>query len=452
MDRSLSSVLGRPCAIQDHDIDADLPIECDDEYWINDDPSLAFKQPEGKPSTVTFFNCALRLMQINVFALRTVYSINKSKALLGFVGPQWEQFIVAELDSTMNRWIDSVPDHLRWDPHMENLVFLSQSAHLYASYYALQITVHRPYIPSPRKPSGVSFPSLAICTNAARSCIHVLDVHAKRTGFTSYMNQMALFSSGIVLLLNIWGAKRSGSVADPVKEMKEVHKAMNMLKTLEPRWYTAGQVWDILYNLANVGDLPLPKRVSRSSQKRTRDSESPRMCSPSSGGTVLPEETRHIAGTRRVQQYKNAHSNGGSGSGPGFMAGDTPLQLPLHSDELGRLPLHPFFDTSMYANAIAGSKPSMAVPPVQAGQTWFGDSFGTIPGPAPQSSLFGQPQIVRAPTQARQSADQLDAATFEAMFSMISPASYRQTVVPSSSMSPDTGRACRTTALDVEWL
>ena len=39
------------------------------------------------------------------------YSINKSKALLGFVGQQWEQHIVAELDSALNKWIDSVPDH-----------------------------------------------------------------------------------------------------------------------------------------------------------------------------------------------------------------------------------------------------------------------------------------------------------------------------------------------------
>ena len=39
------------------------------------------------------------------------YSINKSKALLGFVGQQWEQHIVAELDSALNKWVDSVPDH-----------------------------------------------------------------------------------------------------------------------------------------------------------------------------------------------------------------------------------------------------------------------------------------------------------------------------------------------------
>lgn len=45
---------------------------------------------------------------------RQQYSINKSKALLGFVGQQWEQHIVAELDSALNKWVDSVPDHRRF--------------------------------------------------------------------------------------------------------------------------------------------------------------------------------------------------------------------------------------------------------------------------------------------------------------------------------------------------
>lgn len=39
------------------------------------------------------------------------YSINKSKVRLGFVGQEWEQHIVAELDSALNKWIDAVPDH-----------------------------------------------------------------------------------------------------------------------------------------------------------------------------------------------------------------------------------------------------------------------------------------------------------------------------------------------------
>lgn len=48
---------------------------------------------------------------------------------------------------------------------------------------------------------------------------------------------MALFLGGIILLLNIWGGKRAGSViTDPTKEMADVHKAMKMLKALERRY------------------------------------------------------------------------------------------------------------------------------------------------------------------------------------------------------------------------
>ncbi|KAI0759671.1 transcription factor domain-containing protein [Irpex lacteus] len=99
LDRLHSSVLGRPCGIQDEDFDVDLPIVCDDEYWVHPDPEQAFKQPPDKPSKAIFFNCLLRLSQIHAFALRTIYSINKSKALLGLVGEDWQQRIVAEIDS-----------------------------------------------------------------------------------------------------------------------------------------------------------------------------------------------------------------------------------------------------------------------------------------------------------------------------------------------------------------
>ena len=55
--------------------DVDLPVECDDEYWENDDPSLAFKQPPNTPSKISYFNCLIRLNQILAFALRTIVRI-----------------------------------------------------------------------------------------------------------------------------------------------------------------------------------------------------------------------------------------------------------------------------------------------------------------------------------------------------------------------------------------
>ncbi len=69
---------------------------------------------------------------------------------------------------------------VRWDPKREDSLLFQQSVLLYATYYHLQILIHRPFIPSPRKPSPLSFPSLAICTNAARSCSHVAEVMRKR--------------------------------------------------------------------------------------------------------------------------------------------------------------------------------------------------------------------------------------------------------------------------------
>jgi hypothetical protein len=47
-------------------------MEVDDEYWENDDATLAFQQPPGKPALVTSFNCLVKLTQIMAFALTTI--------------------------------------------------------------------------------------------------------------------------------------------------------------------------------------------------------------------------------------------------------------------------------------------------------------------------------------------------------------------------------------------
>ena len=72
---------------------------------------------------------------------------------------------------------------VRWDPTREDDNFFNQSASCYALYYHIQILIHRPFIPSPNKPSPLSFPSLAICTNAARSCSHVAEIQRRRLRF-----------------------------------------------------------------------------------------------------------------------------------------------------------------------------------------------------------------------------------------------------------------------------
>ncbi|KDQ52727.1 hypothetical protein JAAARDRAFT_702130 [Jaapia argillacea MUCL 33604] len=385
LDRFYSSALGRPCAIQDEDFDLDFPVEVDDEYWETGDPKTAFKQPEGKPSKIAFFNSYLKLNQILAFALRTIYSINKSRVLLGFVGQQWEQHIVAELDSALNKWIDSVPDHLRWDPTRETLVFFKQSANLYCHYYHLQILVHRPFIPLPRKPSPLSFPSLAICTNAARSCSHVVDVLRKRSdpmeGYPHLL--MPVFSAAIVLLLNIWGGKRSGLSTDPAKEMTEVHKCMQLLKMSEHRFHSAGRLWDVLCELATVGELPLPQS-SPAPYKRDRESDSPRSAhSSSTSAGDMPSSapspsdgTRVIAGSRRVSRDQGAPSaTSTQRTTANSSTSSSIFTLPIHSAELGRLPLHPGFEMPIQNQPPLNSQDNM----------WYGGT-SMASGPSGQNS------------------------------------------------------------------
>lgn len=127
---------------------------------------------------------------------------------------------------------------LRWDPSKEFSVFFQQSAILYATYYHIQILVHRPFIPRPGKPAPLSFPSLAICTNAAKSCSQVLQAHRRKCDAGSAPHLMFYaFTSGLVLLLNIWGMRKQGqcNTGDTGTPMHDVHMCMQFLKAAENR-------------------------------------------------------------------------------------------------------------------------------------------------------------------------------------------------------------------------
>jgi hypothetical protein len=54
--------------------DLDYPVECDDEFWEPADPSLAFKQPPGKPSVMTHVVMYMKLIEIIGMAQQTIVS------------------------------------------------------------------------------------------------------------------------------------------------------------------------------------------------------------------------------------------------------------------------------------------------------------------------------------------------------------------------------------------
>ncbi|KAJ4483215.1 fungal-specific transcription factor domain-containing protein [Lentinula aciculospora] len=270
LDRLISSFVGRPSAIRDEDFDCDLPLECDDEYWENSQyPELSFKQPTDKPSIISCFNSHLRLCEILAFALRTLYSTKKSKVLLGLVGEEWEQKILGELDSALKKWFLTVPEHLRWNSMQPNPVFFRQSVFLYTMYYNVQIQSHRPFL---QKASQASFHSLAICTNAARSTIHVLDVHISRGIIGLPQILYGAFISAMVVVLNLWGSKRAGIKIDLERDIENANIIIRMLHSQERRWNIAGRFGDMLSEL--ITDFNVIDHY-RPSNKRSRKANDP---------------------------------------------------------------------------------------------------------------------------------------------------------------------------------
>ncbi|OSD00133.1 hypothetical protein PYCCODRAFT_1437689 [Trametes coccinea BRFM310] len=294
--------LGRPPCIHEEEYDVALPTECDDEYWVNDDPRLAFKQPPGKPSTVSFYVTCLRLSKIVAYALRTIFSIRKTRTQLGNGDQQWEERIVAQLDSELNKWLDSIPEHLKWDPNREEEVFLRQSATLHASYYTAQIAVHRSFITS-RRQSSHALASLIICTNAARSCVKVLYQLCQRTGTPLARNAGLLFSSGLVLLMSMWGQRRSGRYSSANRDQEYVQQCIDMLKIVEREYHVAERLRDMLRSFLSL-DTPTvePHTATQSSDAFQAQKGSTTSAGPAEAGG----EPSHASGGTGAVEFRNA--------------------------------------------------------------------------------------------------------------------------------------------------
>ncbi|KAJ6594288.1 hypothetical protein B0H19DRAFT_56782 [Mycena capillaripes] len=166
--------------MHDRDFDQDLPIEVDDEYWDFPEPGN-FKQPKDKPSDMAYFISYAKLLEIQAAVTTTIYSPRKQKDHFGHSFSPTETQCIVLFDSALNSWLSNVPEHLQWDPDRKNRVHFAQSALLYTAYYNVQILVHRPFIPTPFQTTHPdALPSLAICTNAARSVVRIFDNHARR--------------------------------------------------------------------------------------------------------------------------------------------------------------------------------------------------------------------------------------------------------------------------------
>ncbi|KDQ25973.1 hypothetical protein PLEOSDRAFT_1106857 [Pleurotus ostreatus PC15] len=376
-DRLLCAYVGRPCTIHAEDYDVEYPVEVDDEYWTNPDPELAFMQPPGKLSSITAFNLLIKLGEILGTVLRLLYPTNKSKLWMGVsgMGVNTERKIVAELDSQLNKWLDSVPELLRWKPQSDDPDIHSLSAHLFCTYYYIQILVHRPFISA--KASGLSFPSLSICVNAARSCAHLLDSYMSfGFGIPAPTCQIVAFTASIVLLINIWGAKKSHISFNTDKEMADVYKLMHVLKVYETRWRVSGRLWDKINVLAKMDQLPFPESNTRSN-KRPPPAQQASYTTPVTDDGIFTIADLLGSPTPTLSSAENSHIDVPT---PLFGTPQTHSHADSNvfsSDELARLPVFNSITLPRWltSDAVTGQVPS------HAGQYSYASHLSSQPRP-----------------------------------------------------------------------
>ncbi|KAJ7284541.1 hypothetical protein C8J57DRAFT_1288775 [Mycena rebaudengoi] len=234
--------------------DTDLPVLCDDEYWETADPSSAFKQPPGKPSLTAYHISLANLTRIFSLAWRPKDSLENFRGQHCF-----DRATRAEIDSRLKQWIEDIPEHLQWNPYMENDSFFDQSSTLYAMYYLTVILVHRPTLSSADRTLSASIvKSLAICTSAARAFSHVADVKCRRGSIPNTYILKSALDCAITLLLNISAFKRAGLPVDPDKELQDVYKLMRLIQQAARRSHNAAAYHYMLTELMAIGKFPPP--------------------------------------------------------------------------------------------------------------------------------------------------------------------------------------------------
>ncbi|EIN12509.1 hypothetical protein PUNSTDRAFT_61047 [Punctularia strigosozonata HHB-11173 SS5] len=260
MDRIASNEMGRVVAVLDEDIDAPLPCECDDEYFVSPDRTRYFVQPPEKPSLVAYVNIMISLRSIQLKAQRSLVgafynmlSMVSHKLIMGNVvtiqfstlrekSYDYEVKVVAELNADLDRWRDAVPSHLRWETALaaadDHPIFFRQCTASWTVYHYARIIIHRPFAVGLRRNTPLGMASVEVCYNSAREIARMFRDLLKRDSGPFGLHMFSAFTAASVLLLMKWTQDREGdgTLESPSEQdLKHVYTCMNVIKTSEPR-------------------------------------------------------------------------------------------------------------------------------------------------------------------------------------------------------------------------
>ncbi|KZV61667.1 hypothetical protein PENSPDRAFT_618889 [Peniophora sp. CONT] len=307
IDRTLSGMTGRPCSIQEEDFDLELPLCCDDEYLTPGNPVQVAKQPDDKPSYVIFFVWMIKLSQIHGLALRTLYASAKARTHYNFQGQDWNTRTTAHLDSLLNNWENSVPDHLRWDSNRANDLFFCQSAHLYVQYHEIRIMVHRQSLVG-LQPTPMLSSALTICMNSARSLVRLMCALLRRSPERTGLVRWDAIHTGMALLVGLGLARLHGITLDRQLTLADIDTVIAILRLQEDHWRCANRFADTLEIFKAIDGGGDVEPVNQRKRRHEEDDIVPERPEPQFAPVGLPQPSFALAQDASLRAELNAPS------------------------------------------------------------------------------------------------------------------------------------------------
>ena len=162
MDRIVAMTLGRPSAISYADSTAvPIPAPIDDEY-LSTYPGQVNHQSSGTPSYVGFYEQSLKLYEIQGMALLVLQhghagSANSQRNRQRSFPRDLDDInfgAMIDFDSSLQRWIKSLPGHLTVGPENRAVCCFARQANiLHIRQLQVQILLHRPTVAILMKPN-----------------------------------------------------------------------------------------------------------------------------------------------------------------------------------------------------------------------------------------------------------------------------------------------------------
>lgn len=243
-DRYGSFYMGRPIMIRDGDYDTPLPDidpEEDRQPWqpLQGVDNAIYHPAPGRIMSV--FCAASRLHAIVGAIIAKVYPVQPPPG-------ESRQTIVTDLESRLDQWYITLPDHLRYEPAARKATPPPQVLFLHIRYWGAVLLLHRALIPNWKRleeassKSSLGYRSFDLAQSAACHMASVVTVYREVFSLrraspfmTSY-----LLSAGIVhtLSLNLRPEGVDASIG--------LQQCLDALKDMELAWPSAARAWELL--------------------------------------------------------------------------------------------------------------------------------------------------------------------------------------------------------------